>query len=157
MSISIGLRTAALSFMIGSSMASSCGWYLVATPSFAPAPPFDCFASAMQALPEARHIGRVSRHQGDEYLDVELQDSTAKSVRFRALIARGSHHGVPNDTLVVSTVWGGPKRPPAIQVESAAQVLGRLVGHLRAQCAPNTPSEFPCTFAGEPIRCGPIT
>ena len=157
MSISIALRTTALGVIIGSSVATSCGWYLVATPSLTPAPSFDCFASAMQSLPEARHIGRVSRHHGDEYLDVELQDSTAKSVRFRALIARGSDHGVPNDTVVVSTVWGGPKRPPAIQVESAAQVLGRVVGHLRAQCAPNTPSEVPCTFAGDPIRCGPIT
>ncbi len=135
----------------GAITATSCGWWLTARAPLTPPPAFDCIISALSAQSDVRRMDKPWHGHGRQGVNVDLTDSS-KTHALGASITR-SLHRVAGDTIFLSVAWGGRKRPAEVEIQAASALVGRIVDELRRRCAPQSPREITCEFAGDARSC----
>jgi hypothetical protein len=137
--------------LIGAALVAAAGacyprGYLDVRQSLRPPVARRCVASALATSPD---VAAVLRGDRAGFL-VSLRDSTAPGGRRQASVALGPGAGSSAETVVdLHLVWVGRRLPPAAEERAAMAVAGRVLGRLRAACAPDAPAALSCRYSGD--------
>jgi hypothetical protein len=121
-------------------IANECSLRLGVRQQLEPRSSIECLATALSASPDVLEI--VDRDE--ERFAVLLRDSTLAGGR-RAAAIWASPADSANE-VTVHFFWDPLRHPRAAEERAATMLARRVLAHLRATCAPNSPSRVDCVY-----------